>query len=315
MDEIFFIGVLAGGIRLAMPIMFAALGETVTQRSGVLNVGIEGIMLCGAFLAAWGAVVTGTPWGGLAAAILGGVLMAALHAWVSITLRLDQIVSGIALIVLGIGLSSYGFRVTLGTGDAVAVPSFTRLDLGSLSELPWISPALLGHQFLVYVGFLIAVLLFVFLHRTSWGLEIRAIGESPAAADAVGLRVAAVRWGCTLFGGAMAGIGGAFLAIAHLNTFVENMVAGRGFIAIACVVYGRWNPLGVMLAALFFGMADAAQIRLQALNPDVPYQFFVMAPYVLAVVFLIVFAGRVRMPSALGVPFIGERRRRRHRDA
>ncbi len=122
-----------------------------------------------------------------------------------------------------------------------------------------------------------------------------------------------VRWDCTLFGGAMAGIGGAFLAIAHLNTFVENMVAGRGIIAIACVVYGRWNPLGVLLAALFFGMADAAQIRLQALKPDIPYQFFVMAPYVLAVLFLIVFAGRVRMPSALGVPFLGERRHRKRR--
>ena len=308
MDEIFFIGVLAGGIRLAMPIMFAALGETVAQRSGILNVGIEGIMLVGAFLAAWGAVVTGTPWGGLAAAIIGGALMAAVHAWVSITLRLDQIVSGIAMIVLGIGLSSYGFRVTLGTGEPVAVPSFTRLDLGPLSELPWIGPALLGHQFLVYAGFLMAALLFVFLYRTSWGLEIRAIGESPAAADAVGLRVAAVRYGCTLFGGAMAGIGGAFLAIAHLNTFVENMVAGRGFI-----VYGRWNPLGVMVAALFFGIADAAQIRLQALNPDIPYQFFVMAPYVLAVVFLIVFAGRVQMPSALGVPFTGARRQQKRR--
>ncbi len=282
MDEIFFIGGLAGGIRLAMPIMYAALGETVAQRSGILNVGIEGIMLLGAFFAAWGAVVTGTPWGGLAAAILAGALMAALHAWVSITLRLDQIVSGIAMIVLGIGLSSYGFRVTLGAGDPVAVPSFTRLDLGRLSELPWIGPALLGHQFLVYVGFLMAALLYVFLYRTNWGLEIRAIG-------------------------------GAFLAIAHLNTFVENMVAGRGFIAIACVVYGRWNPLGVMLAALFFGMADAAQIRLQALNPDIPYQFFVMAPYVLAVLFLIVFAGRVRMPSALGVPFVGEQRHRKRR--
>ena len=264
-------------------------------------------MLLGAFLAAWGAGVTGTPWGGLAMAILGGMLMAALHAWVSITLRLDQIVSGIAMIVLGIGLSSYGFRVTLGAGEPVAVTSFTQLDLGPLSDLPWIGPALLGHQFLVNVGILMAALLFVFLYRTSWGLEIRAIGESPAAADAVGLQVAAVRYGCTLFGGAMARIGGAFLAIVHINTFVENMVAGRGFIAIACVVYGRWNPLGVMVAALFFGIADAAQIRLQALNPDIPYQFFVMAPYVLAVVFLIVFAGRVQMPSALGVPFHGER--------
>ena len=142
-----------------------------------------------------------------------------------------------------------------------------------------------------------------FLYRTRWGLEVRAIGENPEAADSAGIRVRATRFGATLFGGAMAGIGGAYLSTAQLSGFVENMVAGRGFIAIACVVFGRWTPAGAVLAALFFGAADAAQVRLQTLNPDIPFQFFVMMPYVLAVLFLVFFAGRTRMPGALGVPF------------
>ena len=304
MDTIFLVGVLSGGIRLAMPMLFAALGETVTERAGVLNVGIEGVMLVGAFLAAFGAVATGSPWGGLLCAIIGGTALALLHAWFCIALRVDQIVTGVALVVLGTGLSGFGFRMTLGAKmPAPPVPSFSRIDFGELSRIDIIGPVLFSHHFLAYVGFAAAFAQWWFLYRTTWGLEIRAIGESPQAADSVGIGVNRVRYAATAFGGAMAGIGGAYLAIAELSGFVENMVAGRGFIAIACVVFGRWNPLGVMLACLFFGLTDAAQVRLQSLNPDIPYQFFVMAPYALAVLFLIFFAGRAGLPRALGLPF------------
>ena len=310
MDLVFLTGLLAGTLRLAMPIMFAALGETITERSGVLNVSLEGTMLVGAFLAFFGAVETGSPWVGLALAMIGGAMFGLLHAFFCITLRLDQIVTGIALVVLGLGLSGFGFRLTLGArAQPPVTPTFAKLDLGELSTLDFVGPVLFSHHLLVYAGFAIALVLFWFLYRTTWGLEIRAMGESPVAADAVGVRVMRTRYLCTVFGGVMAGIGGAYLSIAQVGGFVENMVSGRGFIAIACVVFGRWNPLGVMLAALFFGMADAAQIRLQLLYPDIPFQFFVMLPYVLAVAFLIVFAGRAQMPAALGIPFFDERRR------
>ncbi len=309
-DLVFWTGLLAGTLRLATPIMFAALGETLTQRSGVLNVGIEGTMLMGAFLAFFGAVESGSPWVGLLLAMAGGALFGLLHAVFCISLRVDQIVSGIALVVLGLGLSGFAYRLTLGAASRPPdAPTFDRLDFGVLGRLDFFGPVLFGHHALVYVGIGAAVALFWFLYRTAPGLEIRAMGESPAAADAVGVDVIRTRYMCTIFGGVMAGIGGAYLSIGQVGGFVENMVSGRGFIAIACVVFGRWNPMGAMLAALFFGLVDAAQIRLQLLNPDIPYQFFVMLPYVLAVGFLILFAGRARMPAALGIPFFGGRRR------
>lgn len=304
LDEVFIVGLLASAMRFATPVMFAALGETVSQRAGVLNVGLEGLMLVGAFLAALGAWWTGTPWGGLFCAIAGGVALAAVHAFFAIILRVDQIVSGIGLIVLGLGLSGYGYRLTLGASSpGPSIPSFATIDLGSLADIPVIGPVFLKQHVLFYAALLLALLIHFFLYRTRWGLDVRAIGENPEAADSAGVRVRATRFGAALFSGAMAGAGGAYLSTAQLSGFVENMVAGRGFIAIACVVFGRWTPAGAVLAALFFGAAEAAQVRLQMLNPDIPFQFFVMMPYVLAVLFLVFFAGRTRMPGALGVPF------------
>ncbi|MCZ6863451.1 MAG: ABC transporter permease [Alphaproteobacteria bacterium] len=306
MDEVFLIGLLAGAFRFATPIALAALGETIAQRSGVLNVGIEGIMLVGAFFAVLGSVWTGTPYGGLACAIASGIAMAGLHAFLSITLKVDQIVSGIALIVLGLGFSGFFYRLTIGAQSrAPAVPTFDKVNLGWISELPIIGPVLFQHHLLVYAPVVIALLLWWWLYRTGPGLQVRATGENPAAAEAAGVSVERVRYGCVLFGGAMAGLAGAYLSTAQLSGFVENMVSGRGFIAVACVVFGRWNPIGAALAALFFGAADAAQIRLQILNPDIPFELFVMMPYVLAVLFLIFFAGRAQMPAALGIPFTG----------
>jgi len=304
MDSVFIVGMLASSVRFATPLLFSALGETLGQRAGVLNVGLEGIMLVGAFLAAAGAAWTGSPWGGLALAVVGGTAAAAIHALFSITLRANQIVSGIAIIVLGLGLSSFGYRITIGsTSTPPAIPTFDRLEFWGLNEIPVVGPVLFQHHLLVYLAVVAAVALWWFLKRTGWGLEIRAIGESPAAADSVGIGVNRIRYLCVLFGGAMAAIGGAYLSVAQIGGFVENMVAGRGFIAIACVVFGRWNPLGVLLATLFFGAADAAQIRLQTALPNVPYQFFVMMPYLLAIVALVFFARRTRLPAALGIPF------------
>jgi ABC-type uncharacterized transport system permease subunit len=303
MDQIFFVGLIAAALRLGTPILFAALGEAVAQRSGVLNVGMEGIMLVGAFVGVYGAFVTGSPWLGVLAAILAGVAMAALHALLCIYMRLDQIVAGIGLTVLGLGLSGFGNRTAFAAGQATRIPGFERLDLGALSRVDFIGPAFFQHHALVYIAVALALATWWFVTRTGWGLAIRAVGESPVAANASGINVLRTRTACVLWGGAMAGAGGAYLSVAQIGSFVEDMVAGRGFIAIACVVYGRWNPLGVALATLFFGAADAAQIRLQPLFPGVPYQFFVMLPYVLAVGALVFLSRSSRLPAALAQPY------------
>jgi ABC-type uncharacterized transport system permease subunit len=302
MDAALLVGLLAAGIRLSMAIAFAALGETVGQRAGVLNVGIEGIMLVGAFLAALGSVWTGSPWGGTALAILGGIAMASVHGIFAVVLRVDQIVSGIALVVLGLGLSGFGYRLTIGAAP-VPIPAFQPFALGPFAKLPVLGPILFDHTPLVYLSVASAAAIAFVMQRTALGLELRAIGENPAAADAAGINVAARRFSAVLFGGAMAGLGGAYLAIAQINSFVENMVLGRGFIAIACVVFGRWHPIGVLAAALAFGLAEASQIRFQTWYPNVPYQFFIMLPYVLAVVALIFVARGSAMPKALAKPF------------
>jgi simple sugar transport system permease protein len=281
-------GLIAAAIRVAMSIALAAIGETVAQRSGVLNVGIEGIMLVGAFLGAYGAAMTGSPWAGLGLAIAGGIALAALHGYFSITLRADQVVSGIALILLGLGLSSFLFRITLGR-EQTPIPAFQAV--------------LFGQSALVYIGLATAIAVAFVLKRTALGLQIRACGENPDAAAAAGVRVGAVRYGCVLFGGAMAGFAGAYLSLAQISSFVENMVVGRGFIAIACVVFGRWHPVKALAVALCFGLAEAAQIRLQSFYPEVPYQFFVMLPYLIAVMALVVYARNADLPRALGRPF------------
>ncbi|PKP84970.1 MAG: ABC transporter permease [Alphaproteobacteria bacterium HGW-Alphaproteobacteria-2] len=303
MDMMMILGLLASGVRFATPLMFAAMGEAISQRAGVLNVGLEGIMLVGAFLAVLFAVLTGSPWGGFAAALAGGAILGLLHGYFAIRLKVDQIVSGIALILLGMGLSGVGYRMIFGQGGTGQVPGFARVNLGVLSELPILGPLFFSHHALVYLALGLAVALTWMLHRTGWGLMIRAAGESPGAADKAGVPVDRLRMICVAFGGAMAGAGGAYLSTAQLAGFVENMVAGRGFIAIACVVFARWNPLGVVAVALLFGIADAGQIRLQALYPDVPYQAFIALPYLLALAALVVTARSAHLPAALAQPY------------
>lgn len=305
--ELAIIGLVAAAIRLSTSIACAALGESVSQRAGVMNVGLEGVMMFGTFLAAAGAVYTGSPWGGVACAVAGGLVLAAIHGVFTITLGVDQIVSSLGLIALGGGLSGFGYRITIG-GAPTVIPSFSPVDLGPLSSIPVLGPMLFQHTLLVYAIPFVAVALFLGFPRRSLGLELRACGENPEAADAAGINVALYRFGAVFFSGAMAGLGSAYLVLAQVNAFVEGMVAGRGFIAVACVVFGRWNPVGVVLAAVGFGFADALQIRLQTSYPGIPYQLFVVLPYLAALMSLVVFARHSAGPLALGIPFRAPRR-------
>jgi simple sugar transport system permease protein len=291
MDLLLVTGLLAAGIRLGMAIGLAAIGEAASERSGIFNIGIEGIMLSAAFVAAWGSVWTGSPWLGIVFAMVIGALLAGFHALMVLVLRIDQFISGIGMVIFGFGFSSFGARLTIGT-TPTPVPGLSSLDLGALSRIPLIGPTLFGQSPLAYIALALAIVTGWVLKRTALGLEIRTCGENAAVAAALAIPVRTRQTACILFGGVMAGLGGAYLSVVQVNSFVDGMVAGRGFLAIACVMLGRMRPLAAFAAALGFGFAEATQIRLQTLYPDLPYQFLVMLPYVAAIAALVI--GHVR---------------------
>lgn len=293
---------LASAVRLSLPVAVTAVGELVTEKSGIINIGVEGVMLMGAFVAVYGTAVTASPWGGLACAVVVGAMLGALHAYFAIRLHAEQIVTGIGIVILCLGLTGLFFRITIGTAP-LAISGFEPVGLYPLNRIPLIGPALFEQPVLTYLGAAIVALTGWILRATRLGLEIRAVGEGPDAVEAAGISVTTRRFGACLFGGAMAGFGGAALAITGLNNFIENMVAGQGFIAVACVVFGRWHPFGVVLAAFGFGLAEALQIRLQFLLPDLPYQFLVILPYVVAIIALVFLGRSAHAPKALGVPY------------
>ncbi len=291
---------LDASVRLGIPLALAALGETVAERSGVINIGIEGSIIAGALGGALGALAFGSAGPGVAVGALAGLLAALVFAAFAIGLGTDQIITGTAVTLGGLGLTGAIYQARFGTtGTALEIPTLASAPLPGLSALPVVGPTLFDQAPTAYAAYLAAPLLWLFLFRTEWGLELRAAGENPEAATAAGVRVRLVRFGAALFGGAMAGLAGAHLALAHAGTFAENMSAGRGFIAIAVVVLGRWQPVLVLAAALLFGAASALQFLLQALGLDVPYSWFLAFPYLLTLAALAGWVGRARAPAAL----------------
>lgn len=296
--------VLGTSLRLAVPVAFAALGGVLSERSGVYNIGLEGMMLAGAFGAAIGAFLSGTALGGLALAILLGMSGALILAVLAIRFGINQIVCGIAINLLFLGLTAYLARLILGR-DATTktLPGFSSIEIPLLSDIVFVGPILFSENVLVYLLFLVVPLLYWIMYRSAWGLNVRATGENPAAVDAAGVSVFGVRYACVLASGALAGIGGAYIVLAQVFVFTEHMSAGKGFIALAAIILGRWNPVGAVAAALFFGFCDAVQLRLQFANPAVPYQIFVALPYIASILALIGFYGRVRPPAMIGIPY------------
>ncbi|MBN1487818.1 MAG: ABC transporter permease [Anaerolineae bacterium] len=295
------IGVLATGVRLSTPFLLAALGEMFTQRSGVFNLGVEGIMLMGAFSGFWVTLVTGTPMLGILAAIIVGALMGLLMAFVSVTMQAKQGISGIGLYMLGWGLAGFLFRITV--GYVTSVEGFRPIAIPILSDIPILGTVLFNHNWMVYFSLLLVPISWVVLFKTTWGLKVRAVGVTPEAADTLGVSVRGIRYACVVIGSIMAGLAGAFLTLGHTNMYGDNLTAGRGFIAVALVYFGRWNPWGILAGSLFFSIVDALQLWVQVLGLDIPYEFAVMAPYVLTVVALAAVSGRIWEPAALGKPF------------
>jgi simple sugar transport system permease protein len=293
-------GFLSALVRVATPLLLAALGEMLAERGGVINLGVEGAMLAGALAAAIGAA-SGGPWAGLVLAVAAGAVVAAGFAALAIGARTDQIITGTAMTLAALGLTGAIYRRAFGTaGAGLSLPTLAPLEMPGLSRLPLVGPALFAQPLPTYLALLAVPLLWWFLFRTRPGLALRAVGESPASARAAGVPVRRMQALATIAGGAFAGLAGGTLVLAQVGTFAERMTAGRGFIAIAIVVLGRWHPVGVLLAALLFGGATALQFLFQAAGLDVPYQLFLMLPYLLTLVLLAGVAGGVRAPAALG---------------
>jgi simple sugar transport system permease protein len=294
---------LAATLALAAPLLFAAMGELVSETAGVINIELEGMMLAGAFCGVWGASASGQVSVGFLAAAAGGALVGVVHGLLCFVFRANQVVSGVVLNVLVLGLTTFGLAVVFESDLTRSVSTLGDLRIPLLADIPWLGDALFKHDLGVYAALLLVPAVWWLLNRSVVGLALKSVGERPEAAESLGVRVNLVRWGALLFCGAAAGIGGGELTLAGLGAFTQNITAGRGFIALAAVVFGRWRPVGTMIAVLLFALADALQIRIQALGYHVPYQFLVMLPYLVTIVALAVLVRRMRPPAALGVNY------------
>lgn len=295
------LGILSSGIRLATPYLFASIGESFSQRSGVLNLGVEGQMILGAFTAFYVVINTENLWLGVLAAMGVGGLMGLAMGFVSVTLKAQQGISGIGFYLFGLGMSNLLFQTLVGTVETVS--GFPDISIPVLSSIPVIGELLFKKNILVYLAFLLVPVASFVLNKTNLGLKIRAVGENPEAADSLGVSVSKIRYFTTIFGGMMSGLSGASLSIALLNVFQLGMTAGQGFIAVALVYFGAWRPWGVLAGALLFSLVNGLQLWIQVLGINIPSEFAVMMPYILTILVLTASRTKYAAPSALTKPF------------
>ncbi|HEX6138872.1 MAG TPA: ABC transporter permease [Candidatus Limnocylindria bacterium] len=301
-------GVLQSTIQRAVPIVFGALAGVMCERSGVVNIAIEGMLLTGAFVAAVIGSVTGNSWIGLVAAMLSGGLMASILAVLAIRYRVNQIIAGFFINIFASGLTAFlAVRWLAPHQDTLNRPEVLGpVPIPLLSEIPILGPILFRHNVFVYTLFVLIIVIHLGLFYTRWGLRVRAVGEHPKAADTVGINVYWVRYRNVILGGMIAGLGGAFFTIGSTGGFERDMSAGRGYIGLAAMIFGGWNPIGSFLAGLVFGFADAVQSRLSILSIGIPSEFLLMVPYVVTIVVVAGLVGRTRMPAADGTPYVKE---------
>ncbi|WP_424969181.1 ABC transporter permease [Dinoroseobacter sp. S76] len=296
----------AAAIRIASPLIFATMGELICERAGVLNLGIEGIMVAGAF-AGWMAVYSGTDlWTGVAIAAMAGMLFGLVHATLTVPFGLSQHVVGLGVTLLATSATYFAYRVALPeVSSPPRIEAFQTYEVPLLSDLPLVGEALFSQTPLTYLAFAVAILTAIILYRTPLGLAVRAAGENPSAVEAQGLSVTGLRMGAVIVGSGLMAVGGAFLTMSAFNSFFFEMVNGRGWICIALVVFGAWRPGKALLGALLFAAFDALQVRLQQtpLGADIPYQVFLMLPYILSILALVVMSRRAEVPAALMVPY------------
>ena len=304
LDLAFISGLMGATMRMATPIIFAALGEILTERAGVLNLGIEGIMLMGAMTGFLFTFSTDSIWLGVFAAACVGMLLGFLMALLSVNLGLSQHVSGLGITLFATGLAMFIYRLHFGSPTVPPViQPFKQVALPVLSKIPVIGPGLFTQYTLTYVAWLLVPALSILLYRTTIGLKIRTVGENPVVADTVGVNVTLTRTLCLVAGGALMGIGGAFLTLAHQNMFLIDVIGGRGWVAIAMVIFGNWNPLKATIGALIFGFLDGLQLRLQSVGVVLSFHLFLMIPYLLTIFALIGVSRRAAVPAGLLKPY------------
>lgn len=317
MNEAFLASVLAVTIRAGTSLLYATLGEIFTERSGILNLGVEGVMIMGAVMSFATAYHSGNVWVGVLTAMIIGGALALIHAFLTISLQADQVVSGLVLTIFGTGMANF-LGQKLGPEGAPLVglvgPKFLRQPIPGLVDLPLVGPALFNQDVLVYIIYLVIPLAWFFLYKTRPGLHLRSVGENPYTADAMGINVLGVRYLYTIVGGMLIGLGGAHLSLSYTPGWTEGLTAGRGWIAVALVIFAAWDPIRAVLGAILFGGINAVQFRLQAAGTTIPASFLGMMPYVFTIVVLVIitwwesFSRRIGAPAALGNPFIREER-------
>jgi ABC-type uncharacterized transport system permease subunit len=304
LEAAFISGLIGAMMRMATPIIFATLGEILAERSGVLNLGIEGIMLMGAmtgFLVTFG---TGSLWLGVLMSAIVGMILGLLMAFLSVNLGLSQHVSGLGITLFSTGLAMFNYRLYFGSPTVPPiVQPFKQVSLPLLSKIPVIGPGLFTQYTLTYLAWLLIPVMSILLYKTKMGLKIRTVGENPVVADTVGVNVTVTRTLCLVAGGALMGVGGAFLTLAHQNMFLIDVIGGRGWVSIAMVIFGNWDPLKGAIGALIFGFLDGLQLRLQGLGFHISFHFFLMIPYLLTIVALIGVSRKAAVPASLLKPY------------
>ena len=298
---------LASDIRTATPLLIAALGIVFSARAGIINVGTEGFMLVGSLMGVVGSRYSGSAFVGALVAMASTLVLAALFAYFTVNLQADQTVVGVAVNIFAMGFTITLNRIVFGANTSPPIIDvFDAVPIPGLSRIPVLGPALFNQPLLCYLAFLAVPVAWYIMQKTHIGLKVRAVGENPKAADTVGINVWRVRWAAILVSGALAGLGGAFVSMGQLSFFTENMISGRGYMVLAAVVFGRYSPVGVLVATLVFGAGDALMYQIQAANLGVPYQISMMLPYFITLLAVCGLIRKSRSPAASGAPYVKE---------
>ena len=304
MDSSFISNLILATVRMAVPLIFIATAELYSERAGMVNIGLEGLAAIGSLVGFLMCYITGSAWIGILCGALAGILVNMIYAFATVTLCANHTVYGMAINIFAPALASFINRIYFGAGSQLnQIKLMDTVNIPGLKDIPFIGSLLFNQTPMVYLAFALVIFTSIFFNRTKAGLNYKSVGEHPKAAATLGIPVIRIKYLSCVICGALCGIGGAYLTTCYSNTFTEGNIAGRGFIGLAAVIFGRWSAVGVMLACLFFGFCDALQIRLQVMSIGIPYQFFQMIPYVATVLALMIIGGKKLGPKAAGKPY------------